>query len=254
MQSKIETKLERLLRRATHEAGMRPEFYRRLLDADVLVPIEPMPGQGQHGTIDAGSQLAVKMLMRKDGVGVIPFYSSARAVFEGSPLGEECVSMRVRELFEARPDMHFHLNPFSEFGRAFPPHEVASLLSSGLPNANMEEIRIDEDFSFVPPRNPPAQILDSLRVLFSRNEQVESAFTADVSSQGTSEPRSLLIAIEVSSDHERILREAAAVMHEHDPQQMTIDLTLIERNGSGRTSTYFFKDASPFYTRKASRN
>lgn len=253
MQSKHENPLERLLRDATSEIGLRPEFYRCLLEADVFVPIEPAPGQGRDGTIAAGSTLAIKTLVRNDGVGVIPFYSSAHALFEASPMGEKCVSMRVRDLFESRSDMHFHLNPFSAFGREFPPHEVASLLSSGVPDASMQEIQTEDDFNLASPRNPPAHVLDSLRVLFSRNSQVESAFVADVIPRGAIEPTSLLIAIEVSSDHERILREAAAIVREHDQQRPTIDLMFIERNGSD-PSTYFFTDASPFYTREASRN
>lgn len=253
MQSKNETQLERLLRGATREVGLRPEFYRCLLDADVFVPIEPAPGQGSHGTIDAGSMLAIKTLARKDGIGVIPFYSSARAVFEGNPRGEKCVRMRVRELFEARPDMHFHLNPFSEFGREFPPHEVESLLSSGLPHAGAQEIQAEEGLRYGPARNPPLAVLDSLSVLFSRNDQVESAFAADLFSKGATEPTSLLIAIEASSDHDRILQEAAAVVSEHDQEQVTIDLTLIERDGSDQ-SAYFFTAAAPFYTRAASWN
>lgn len=253
MQSKHENQHERLLRDATSEIGLRPEFYRCLLETDVFVPIETAPGQGSDGTIAAGSALAIKTLVRSDGVGVIPFYSLAHALFEASPMGEKCVSMRVRELFESSPDMHFYLNPFSAFGREFPPHEVESLLTSGIPDARMQEIQTEDGFDLVSPRNPPTHLLDSLRVLFSRNSQVESAFVADVMPRGASEPTSLLIAIEVSSDHDRILREAAAIVREHDQQRPTINLTFIERDGYN-PSAYFFTDALPFYTRAAGRN
>ena len=121
-----ETPLERLLRNAWEEPGLRPEFYKCLLESNVLVPVQPTPGQGRRGVIAAGSVLQVICLVRADGAEVIPFYTSPERVFEASPAGENCVVMTACELFESRRDMRFYINPFSRFGREFQPHELVT--------------------------------------------------------------------------------------------------------------------------------
>jgi len=125
------TPLERMLRDAWHEPGLRPAFYKRLSKSEVLVPVHPRPGQVRSGRIGAGEVLSVIAMIRADQVEVIPFYSSAEHLFKASPAGEKCVVMRVRELFESRPEMHFHLNPLSTYGREFSPQDTRSLLATG---------------------------------------------------------------------------------------------------------------------------
>jgi len=126
-----ETPLERMLRDAWHEPGLRPAFYKRLLDSEVLVPVEAQSEQLRTGKIEAGGLLHVVTLVRKDQVGVIPLFTSSKRVFEASPGGERCVVAIVREIFESRPDMHFYLNPYSRYGREFSPGDVQWLLATG---------------------------------------------------------------------------------------------------------------------------
>jgi len=118
-----------MLRDAQRDPGLLPTFYQRLLDSEVIVPVQARPDQIGRSTIPAGALLDVITMVRSDGIGVIPFFTSPARLFQWSPEGERCVLMRVRELFESRPDMLFHLNPGSPDGQAFRQAEMHALLS-----------------------------------------------------------------------------------------------------------------------------
>jgi len=246
--------LEELLREAHREIGLRPEFYRRLLLAEVLVPVEtslPCP----TATIPAGYSLAVKTLVRSDGVGVIPFYTSPRAVYDGNPLGEKCVLMQVRDLFESRPDMHFHVNPFSQFGREFLPREVASLLQTGQIDDSMNmEVVADETVVLSPPVNPPVELLRALGVLYSRSHpQVRAAFVAECTHPEKGIPATLLIGLDVEAEEEQILRNSLDVVRECESRDPIVDLAIISGSDS-KVARYFFSEAEPFYERVTARH
>jgi hypothetical protein len=242
--------LEELLREAHREIGLRPEFYQRLLDAEVLVPVEtPLPGP--RGTIPAGTTLAIKTLIRReDGVGVIPFYTSPRAVYDGHPLGEKCVIIPVRELFESRPDMYFHINPFSRFGREFYPREVASLLRTGQIDDSMDmEIVADENVVLSAPASPPVELLRALSLLYSRSQpQVRAAFIAECRHPDSEIPATLLIGIDAETDEEQALRSSSDVVREYESRGPIVDLAVISGSDS-KIARYFFSEAKPFYER-----
>lgn len=245
-----ETPLERMLRDAWHEPGLRPAFYKRLLKSDVLVPVQPRPGQVVSGKIDAGETLDVITFVRNDQVNVIPFYSSPEHLFKASPAGEKCVVMRVRELFESRRDMHFHLNPYSVYGREFSPLDTRSLLATGgitvterywLPNAKQAALR--------EPTRVPESILSALRVLFARNFDIRAAYVAE-RCEPELDGEELLIAVDLveGGDQVRALREAGTVIIELvEPGMPRFGFAVLPRDDSP-VSRYFLEQAKPFYT------
>lgn len=140
-----ETELEALLRRSLEEPELLLVFYAQLLEAEVLVPVQVPIGKGANSAIPAGSDIDVITLVMASGEEIVPFYTSASKVYEASPNGERCVLMRTRELFEAfrrRPDMHFYLNPSSEYGRSFSPAEAAGLIGRRL-EATVSEVQLE---------------------------------------------------------------------------------------------------------------
>jgi len=248
-----ETPLERLLRNSQEEPGLRPEFYRRLLDAQVLVPVKVGPGQSLNGMIPANTTLGVITHVMESGIEVVPFYTSAARVFEGAPEGEQCVLMTTWDLFELlkhRRDMHFHLNPFSKFGRQFSPSEAAALLARGIPlTTARQQVAIDDNVTPSAPAHPPADVLDALRVCFARNLQVKAAYIAELHwPAGYTEPR-LLIAVDLTdgADRDQLHREVGIVLIETEtPDRPTIAFGVLQRDGS-RISSYFLREATPFY-------
>jgi hypothetical protein len=248
-----ETPLERLLRNSDGAPGLRPEFYKRLMDAQVLVPVKVGPGQSIDGVIPADTELGVITLRMDDGTEVVPFYTSAARVYEGSPEGEQCVLMSTWELFELfqhRPEMHFHLNPFSKFGRYFTPPEAAALLARGMPQASdRQRVKIDDNVTPSEPTQLPVEILDALAVCFARNLQVKAAYIAELRwPAGHTEPR-LLIAADLvdGGDRDQLHREVGTVLIEMEKaDQPTVAFGVLRRDGS-RISNYFLQEAKPFY-------
>lgn len=244
-----ETPLERSLRNASENPGLRPEFYKRLLDSSVLVMVKRRPEQFGARTVAAGSNLNVITLVRNDGVGVIPFFTSPARVFEVSPQGETCVRMTVRELFESRQDMFFHLNPYSQYGRGFSPPEVNSLLATGgIVFPQHIHIPLNEDVDLRPTENPPIELLDALRAAFARNLEIKAAYLAELR-RNTSAPGTLLLLLDLneSADEERALREAGTVITEFNAPGMTIfDLGILTHDDS-TIMKYFRERATPFF-------
>ena len=114
------------LRRAAAEPNLRDAFYRRLLEADVLV--QAQCEHARNGVVPAGEAFGVECWVLEDGTEVIPFFSSPRAFFRFVPSGGKCVVMETHELFESKRGAAFYLNPGSAYAVEFPPNMVDLLL------------------------------------------------------------------------------------------------------------------------------
>lgn len=249
MNAQKETPLERMLRDAWHEPGLRPAFYKRLLKSDVLVPVQPRDGQGLTGKIDAGEALDVITFVRNDGVDVIPFYSSPEHLFRASPAGEKCVVVRVRNLFEMRPDMHFHLNPFSVYGREFSPLDTSSLLKTGgIAATERVWIPYTQEANLREPDNPPEVVLSALRVLFARNFEIRAAYIAQ-RCEPNPDAEELLVVVDLveGGSQVRALRDAGTVLTEMvEPGMPRFGVAVLPRDES--PIARYFQRAAPFYT------
>ena len=240
------TPLERLLALATQDAGVRPEFYRRLLAADVFVPV--LHGPAENGVVPAGETILIKCLDRIDGVQVIPFFTSSTAVFDAAPAGDRCVVMRARELFESKRSSHFHLNPASPFGRAFVPAEIDLLLrTGGLSEITSDVLPDDESVAMTVPADDHHAMLAALHTLYARHFAVSAAFLVEV--RRARHPASLLIAIESASAAEEISRDTATVVQEFATDlRLPVDIAQVDPGASdlGRQLVEAFE---PFYRR-----
>ena len=244
-----ESPLERMLRDAWHEPGLRPAFYKRMLDTALYVPVQPRAGQTPDRAIPAGERLDVITFTRVDGIGVIPFFTTPEHLFAAFPAGARCVLMPARELFRTRPDMDFHLNPFSIYGREFSPRDTRSLLATGGIGVT-EHIWVPyaEEGNLKEPVDPPQAILSALRVLFARNFEIRAAFIAQ-RSQPKPDREELLVVVDLieAGSETRALREASTVLAElTEPGMPQFAFAVLPRDGSPIAN--YFKDAQPFYT------
>jgi hypothetical protein len=241
--------LERMLHDAWHEPGLRPAVYKRMLDTAVYVPVEPRPGQTLDRPIPAGETLDVIALTRIDGIGVLPLFTTPEHLFAAFPAGARCVLMKVQDLFRTRPDMHFHLNPYSVYGREFSPSDTRSLLATG-GIAVTERIWVPyaEETDFKEPDNPPQAILSALRVLFARNFEIRAAYIAQ-RSQPKPDREQLLVVVDLveGGSEKRALREAGTVVTELVEFGMPrFAFAVLPRDGS--PIARYFEQATPFYT------
>ena len=240
-----ETRLEYLLRAATEAPGRRPEFYRALLESDVLALVELSPAQGP-GTIPAGSHINLVNWLRDDGVYVLPFFSSADRAREAEPTCKEnAVVMTGRELFEATRGQLLHLNPRCEYGREFLPYEVEQLLSAGvIASVTTDVIKSDRQIEIKPVDDPPRAMVEALKVLYRRTPCVRTAYAVHASGLNTPESWTLLIAIESSREDEVVMRNTAAVVR--DTYREAADLVFICSDDGG-LGQHIAEAAQPFY-------
>lgn len=244
-----ELPIERLLRHAQHERGLRPEFYRRLLDSSVIVPIRQQSGRPQCGGIAAGTTVEAISLVRVDGLALVPFFTSATPFFSAFPNGHGCIVMPVRELFGSREDMPFCLNPFSKYGRDFYPIETQSLLTiGGLLPPWEPTIPIDEDVVLRSPEIPPRGLLEALRVLFARSLEVKTAYLAQLGHPRVAD-QSLLLVLDLREgcDGARIQIDTGTIIAElDDAVGMTIEVMALSHDDS-EIARYCLNEARPFY-------
>jgi hypothetical protein len=247
---KEESALEHMLRDAWQEPGLRPAFYKRLLESEVLVPIQPGSQQRRSRVISAGDTLQVITLIRNDRVGVIPFFTSSDRLFEDAAATGHCVRMIVRELFESRRDMHFHLNPFSRYGREFPPGDVRSLLNTGdIVSAEPMLVPYEDEPGLRAPALPPTPILSALRVVFSKNVDVDAAYIAEWHHPEPGAEQMLIVMdLKDGADEMRAVRESGTVIRElSEAESPRFAVGRLLRDGSP-VARYFLEQATPFYT------
>jgi hypothetical protein len=128
-----ENDIERQLVRAATEPAARAAFARALMDAEVYLVLVPesgtiVPDADGNATVPKDAKLAL-VTVERDGSRVLPFFSApsrARAWFAGDHF---IAPDKTRDLFARHPGADFVLNPGSDYGKEFTPHEVERLLA-----------------------------------------------------------------------------------------------------------------------------
>jgi len=112
-----ENDLERALVAAAEDAARVPDFYRALLESQLLV-IDESPGPVREGwhAAEAGTRLQIRPL-DLDGVPHVPVFSSASRIeaFVDDPA--HFVGLAARDLFEMLAGSHVVLNPGADHGK-----------------------------------------------------------------------------------------------------------------------------------------
>jgi hypothetical protein len=103
------------------------DCYKHLLDANVLVPVDPDWKSGN--VIPAGVDIGVQVWTQSTGSEFTPFFSSAAHVYIAAPDGLKCAEMTARELFESLPKMTFCLNPGSDAATFFSAESALEILT-----------------------------------------------------------------------------------------------------------------------------
>ena len=127
--------LVQALERAAQEPAQRPAFYRALMKADVFVighTDQPDLNAHGHHTIPAGANVSLVNWEKADGTPVIPFFSHLEALQRAIDDETSYLSLPARSLFELTRGATLFLNPKSDHGKEFVPHEIEALLDTGM--------------------------------------------------------------------------------------------------------------------------
>jgi hypothetical protein len=162
-----ENDLEKALVAATKDPSAAPEFYRLLLESDLLV-LGTMEGQedtNQKVPLTPGGRLNL-IPGQKDGFAFLPVFSSLPRMQEYLEQERKYLSINGRALLDLTRGAPVMLNPASEYGRELSPQQVQQLL---------------DDFSGASPVRMgttvyPTELVEALRALFADRPDIENAW------------------------------------------------------------------------------
>lgn len=251
METLQENKLEEILRLAANEPAHRPQFCEILMNSQVFL-LGTTGESSTNGTVDlkAGSSIQIQHWQKPDGSPVIPFFSSIEILKSSIESEESYLALPVRSLFEITLGATLFLNPRSDYGKEFVPHEVEQLLSIGISHAPSTRVVEKETKVLLgQPAEYPSQMVDSVTQLLAKHSNVKKAYLALMHDTSIDEKPHLIIGIDAEGDIEKIMREAGNVAGDTAPDGEFVDLYRVNENDSG-LSDYLKNQTTPFYERK----
>ena len=228
--------LENALVRAVKEPAARPEFYRLLLAADLLV----------LGNL-AGDQLQIVSTKNKAGIMVHPVFSSVPRVQAYIHEKQNFLTLNGGALFQMTKGAAFVLNPNSAYGKELLPEELASLLDPEAHSA-AKPIVLDKDTQVLigQPAVYPHDLVNALKFEFAKRPDVLNAYLVQIAFGGRDEPPHPMIGVETTGDWNSIsalIGKTAAIVS----PGMLLDAAPVDRV-KGDTMTKSFLKTQPFYT------
>ena len=186
---------------------------------------------------------------QRDGQGIVPVFSSharLQEFAEETKLQEyEHSAVNGRELLTILRTAHVILNPVSDYGKEFYPHEIEGLLD-GSELKRLKIIAVDESQPVLlsQPINYPAQLVEALKVSFARDKTVKRAYLAQAHQPAIRQSAQLVVGIEADSNYNP--SAAMTIAQESLREEEFISFL---RLGSDTVSTYLRESTQPFYTR-----
>jgi hypothetical protein len=225
-----ENELERaMLLAASHEAA-RPDFFRLLMNSDVLV-LGEFVDEGQGGlSIDT---------VTHEGVKYHPIFTSETAMraFVKNPMPAFAINGHV--LMMSTRGANFVINPGSELNKALMPEEVEHWLARRAAEARA-------GVAIVAPPRHPKKLIQALSVLFTSRTLVRSARLVFAEQAGT-EPFPL-IGIDSDCDMRTLSKEIFAAAAAAMPGKR-IDVLHLNAPGNPHPLKDRLSTVTPFYQR-----
>ena len=236
-----ENELERALVEAVKNPAAAPDFYRLLLESDLLVM---GTAQGQEGathafTLAPGHNLNLVTGL-KDGVRYLPVFSSVPRMQDY--VKQECkyLSIKGRALLDLVRGAPVTLNPASEYGKELTAEQVGQLLGPSRP----QRTRVSD-------AGYPMPLVEALARVFAANPLVEAARMIQVTFADRAQEPHPLVGIEANPGIDfRALVDAIQREAEHAAPGTVFDVHRIDR-AAPNSVTQTLLQAEPFYVRGA---
>ncbi|SMB99316.1 hypothetical protein SAMN00120144_0128 [Hymenobacter roseosalivarius DSM 11622] len=241
-------RLEEMLLLAAADPDARPDFYRALLQEDVLVLTQPQEGQ-PAGEIPVTQNMEVQLQVLHDGK--IPVFTAPERIFDSNVVKEEVPYLRLSgfDLFQMVQGADCALNPFSSLGKLFMANEVAELLSGHLFEAPAHQIPPDTQILLGQPAEFPTALVESLSTYAAGQPLIRAIYLAQMQLPDSAEPARLLLGFEVEGEDTAFLQEVGAVIQHHlDASHQFVDIVLINPDSEEPLSHYFYQN-EPIYKR-----
>jgi len=238
--------LAKALKRAAQEPSQRPAFYRALMEADVFVighTDQPdLNAQGHH-TIPAGANVSLVNWEKADGSPVIPFFTHLEALQLAIDVETSYLSLPARSLFELTRGTTLFLNPKSDHGKEFVPHEIDALLDTGMnQKADTRVVEKETRVMLGQPAEYPTAMVEALQQLLPDHPGVTAACLCLMHDPEMSQKPTLVVGFE-GLDLEVAMSEAGSVVVDTAPSGQAVDFVVVDGTGIGE----YMKKSGAFY-------
>ena len=239
-----ENELERALVKAVKNPAAAPDFYRLLLESDLLVL---GTAQGQEGATEAftlapGNNLNL-VTGAKDGHRYLPVFSSVLRMQEYAKQECKYLGINGRALLDLVRGAPVILNPASEYGKELTAEQVGQLLGPSRPSGPQRTMVGEAPY--------PMPLVEALTRVFAANALVEAARMIQVTFADRAQEPHPLVGIEASPSIDfRKLVNAIQQEAEHAAPGAVFDIHRIDR-AAPSSVTEALLQAEPFYVRSA---
>jgi hypothetical protein len=239
-----ENELERALVKAVKNPAAASDFYRLLLESDLLVM---GTAQGQEGatevfTLAPGSNLNLVTGL-KDGHQFLPVFTSVLRMQDYVKQESRYLSVNGRALLELTRGAPVILNPASEYGKELTAEQVGQLLGPSRASGSQRTITGEAEY--------PMPLVEALTRVFAANAEVAAARMIQVTFADRAKEPHPLVGIEASPSIDfRKLVNAVQQEAEAAAPGMVFDIHRIDR-AAPNSMTEALLRAEPFYVRGA---
>jgi len=237
-----ENELEKALVEAVKTPSSAPNFYRLLLESDLLVmgTAEGREEAQEQFSLDPGTNLKLVTGL-KDGQPYLPVFSSLARMQEFVQQETKYLSINGRALLELTRGGPVILNPASQYGKELSPLEVHQLLGGPTPPSGKPIIVGEASY--------PMPLVEALTSVFATRPDIETAWMIQVTFADRADQPHPLVGIETAGDWPSLMQAIQAAAEAHVPD-MLFDIQRVDRrNPAGMTSALI--QAAPFYVRGA---
>ena len=226
-----ENELEQAMLLAVSQESVRPDFYRLLLDSELVVLGEI----GEHMSLET---------VENQGQKFHPAFTSQRRseAFVPAPLPRFRITGRI--LFESTRGASFVLNPGSELTKTLSPEEIAWCLGQKRPTGDLIVAR---------PKIYPTRLVKALCVLFTSRALIKAAHLAYVVREGIDLKAHPIIGLVADADVPRLAKEIFEVAAEALPGT-TVDVVWLNPDAPLKPLQQHLLSVTPFYKRTLTLN
>lgn len=240
-----ELTLEQLLEKSSSDPKYRPEFYKRLLE-DNLVVITTGGQNEFNGVLEKDTTVDIVTFQG----GEIPVFTSKDRIFDKGIIKEQVtyLQMQGKTIFELAVGAKFILNPYSDYGKELLPEEIKDMLDGTILKLQHNQVSIKEDTEILigQPVKYPTELVEALKKLFSKEPEVKAAYIAWIHDPKTEDPPHYIFGIESDRDISEVSRKVGALGQQYLAGEI-FDVVAVRKKYS--LSDYFYNQCKPFYTR-----
>lgn len=245
-----QNKLERSLVQAATDLAHRPQFYKDLVQSDILVIQHGKRPPAKEGRVTLAEGVKINIQnIEFNGKPYIPIFSSLprlQAVITGEVA---YLGINALEFLKITMGSALILNPGSAYGKEITPEEAASIVDGSLWQPTERYVAQKETQVLIgQPKNYPTELVEALTRFFKTKRQVKRAWIAHFSNPDRDERPHTLIAVDVGDGFEEVSSEAGIIARNVKIPDPPVDFLPI--TGRGGIEDYFVKDTKPFYERR----